>query len=507
MAASHVIKVKLDLETQKFSQEMDSFGTKLSGFGKKFALGAAALGGGAIVAFQALSPMIDAASDLSEEVSKAETIFGPGSKAVADFAETAAKGAGMSKRAATEYANTFGQFGKAAGLGGDDLAAFGTEFTQLAADLASFNNLSVEEAAQKLSSGLAGEAEPLRQMGILFNAADVEAKGLEMGLGGLNGKLTDQEKILARQALIFEKTTDAQGDFARTSDGLANQQRIMAAQWENVQIAIGTKLLPVMLTVVTWINEKMIPALSDFGNWLETEIPAAVEAMKGILMPTWVAIQTAGEGAFRALSLSLAVLKGDWNQVGVDLGTLWDLHWKSITAIQTASLNTMLTAFGGFGGDMLIITGQIVSGIIGAFEGAGTWLYEAGKAILTGLWDGMKAQFEEVAGWVKGLGGWFIENKGPPAKDAVLLVNNGELIMKGLGMGMQRGFQSDVVPLLTGVTAGIPSTVGARSAPAVAAPAATPSFNLYVDGVKLAQAVADGSRRAGGIPLKLTGAR
>ena len=138
-------------------------------------------------------------------------------------------------------------FGKAAELGGDDLSSFAAELVTTAADVASFNNLTTGEAIEKLSAGLRGSSEPLQSLGILINAAQVEAKALDMGLGDVNGTVSEGNKILARQALIMEAlgSQGALGDFAATSDGLANTSRILQARLKDVGITIGQALLPV----------------------------------------------------------------------------------------------------------------------------------------------------------------------------------------------------------------------------------------------------------------------
>ena len=129
------------------------------------------------------------------------------------------------------------------------LKAFEGEILNLRADkqLLEQDKLELSEAIEKLSAGLRGSNEPLQSLGILINAAQVEAKALEMGLGDLNGEVSEGNKILARQALIMEAlgSQGATGDFAKTSDGLANQQRILAARLKDVGITIGQQLLPV----------------------------------------------------------------------------------------------------------------------------------------------------------------------------------------------------------------------------------------------------------------------
>ena len=235
----------------------------LEGVGKKaqFALKKAALPATAALAglAAAAGPAISAASDLGENLSKVGVIFGDSAKEIEDFASTAATKLGQSKNAVLQAAGTFGTFGKAAGLGGKDLATFSNDFTALASDLASFNNTTPEEAINAIGSALRGESEPLRQYGVLLNDAKLKAAALELGIYDGSGALTDQQKILAAQKVIYDETGDAQGDFARTSDGLANSQRQLSAQMQDLQVSIGQALLPVV--------EAILPLVKDFAQW------------------------------------------------------------------------------------------------------------------------------------------------------------------------------------------------------------------------------------------------
>jgi hypothetical protein len=223
------------------------------GKANKFAAaGLGALAAGAVSA-------VKAASDMAEAQSKVNVIFGEGSKEIAAFAKTASDKIGQSKQAVFDAAGTFGTFGKAAGLSGTNLAKFATGFSGLASDLASFNNSTPEEAIAAIGSGLRGEAEPLRRFGILLNDATLKAAALELKIYDGSGALTDQQKILAAQKVIFEQSTDAQGDFARTSDGLANSQRTLSAKLADTQAAIGQGFLPVV--------EAVLPLLKTFADW------------------------------------------------------------------------------------------------------------------------------------------------------------------------------------------------------------------------------------------------
>jgi hypothetical protein len=206
--------------------------------------------------------VVQSASDLNESISKSNVIFGSSAKAIQAWAATADQALGLSQTAALEAAGNFAILGQSAGLTGKDLATFSTDLTGLAADLASFNNTSTDEAITALAAGLRGESEPLRRFGVLLSENAVQAKAMEMGLAATAKELTDQDKVLARNALILEQTTLQQGDFARTADGAANQQRILAAEIENSRAAIGEGLLPaykdllgVLVNVADWAGK------------------------------------------------------------------------------------------------------------------------------------------------------------------------------------------------------------------------------------------------------------
>lgn len=201
-----------------------------------------------------LGPAIKAASNMEESLSKVNVVFGKGARDVEKFASSAAKNLGQSKQAVLEAAGVFGTFGKAAGLAGTDLAVFSNDFTQLATDLASFNNTTPEEAVQAIGAALRGEAEPLRRYGVLLNDATLKQEALTLGIYDGKGALTAQQKILAAQAAIYKQTGDAQGDFMRTSDGLANSTRTLSATFKDLQAKFGAAFLEQAKTATQNIN-------------------------------------------------------------------------------------------------------------------------------------------------------------------------------------------------------------------------------------------------------------
>jgi phage-related protein len=202
-----------------------------------------------------------AASELNEAANKAQVVFGPAVKGIEELAATSAKSFGIAKADALGYAGTLGTILTASGLSQDAAAGMSGDLVKLAADLASFNNIPIDQALEKLRSGLVGEAEPMRTVGVLLSAAAVEEKAYAMGIAETGAALTEGQKVQARYALILEQTATAQGDFARTSEGDANQARIQAARWADVSAAIGQKVLPVKMALSKVMLNQVIPGV------------------------------------------------------------------------------------------------------------------------------------------------------------------------------------------------------------------------------------------------------
>ena len=248
MAAGKTLTVYLAADLKNFNKNMGEGEKRLTGFGKGLdklttpAIIAATVAAGAFAAKLA-GEAIGAASDLIETQNKVAVIFGSSSRAILDFGENAVSSLGQTQTQALNASATFAQFGKAAGLSGNDLVGFSTELVTLSADLASFNNSTPEQAITAIGSALRGESEPLRNFGVLLDDATLRARAMEMGIYKGAGALTQQQKVLAAHQEILAQTTDAQGDFERTSAGLANTQRILTAAIEDAKAEIGEGLI------------------------------------------------------------------------------------------------------------------------------------------------------------------------------------------------------------------------------------------------------------------------
>ena len=284
------------------SKDVDGFAGKIGDFSKKAALAfAAAAAAAGAMAIKIGVDAVKAASDLGETISKVNVLFGETAKDIEKFADGAAASLGQTKQQALDAAATFATFGKSAGLSGKDLGKFSTDFVKLASDLASFNNTSPEQAINAIGSALRGEAEPLRAYGVLLDDASLKQSALSLGIINTTKEaLTPQQKVLAAQALIYQQTGAAQGDFARTSNGLANQTRILTAQLENAKVTIGEALLPIVLKLATFFSENVIPivqkvseAFGSKADGLGGTLSDVAEIIKNFVQPIFEGFKSA----------------------------------------------------------------------------------------------------------------------------------------------------------------------------------------------------------------------
>lgn len=349
-----------------------SWKTTAASLGKSFTSVGAGLTAGVTLPLGAAAFAITGmASDLAETHAKTGEIFGTMSDEVIAWSKTTAQSMGQSQQTALDAAATFGIFGKAAGLTGEDLADFSLDFAALASDLASFNNTSPEQAIDAIGAALRGESEPLRAYGVLLDDASLRQEALKLGLIETTKEaLTPQQKVLAAQALIYAQTTVAQGDFARTSDGLANSQRILTAKMKDLGTELGVVLLPLAQKLVEWITKAV--------NWF------------GDLSPTMQRTIVIVGGLAAALGPVLLVL-------------------GSIISAVTA-LAPLLAAIGAVVGVILSPIGLLVAGIAAVVLGLGllvkAWTSDWG-GIQTKTKDAIKWIADGISGLWKGIGDWF----------------------------------------------------------------------------------------------------
>lgn len=230
---------------------------------------------------------IQVASDLQEVQNVVDVTFGSMAQDVNEFASNSIKQFGLSELSAKKYASTMGAMLKSSGLTGQAVTDMSIEVAKLTADMASFYNLSGEEAFTKIRSGLSGETEPLKQLGINMSVANMEAYAMSQGIKTAWKEMNQAEQTMLRYNYLLSVTGDAQGDFARNSGSWANQIKLLKEQWQEFMSLIGKALIEILLPIVKFLNralELLINVTKEIGKiyTMITGKNAAVEANNNI---------------------------------------------------------------------------------------------------------------------------------------------------------------------------------------------------------------------------------
>lgn len=427
---------------RKAERDVEDSGRRLTTSFSGMATRAAGLAAAAFAGFGAVSffkGAITGASDLNESISKVEVVFGDAAGKVREFAKGAADGLGVSTNEALAAAGTFGNLFRAIDLTQGKSAEMSTRLIKLASDLASFNNSNPQEVLDALRSGLVGETEPLRRFGVNLNEARIQAEALRMGLTktavdqrkvaiettqlaeaqrnynetvgkhgkasqeaanalaavtsaeialenaaeGSKGELDAAAKAQAAYSLILKDTTLAQGDFERTSDGLANRQRKLAARFKDLRDSLGSRLLPIAVRFAEVLERNIGPAmekLADIGRLIDRNVIPPLRSFFGFAKEM---AQTFREGGF-----------------GAAFGLMVDEIQERIPAIR-AALQAVLRAIGGW------ITGTAIPYLRQQFP---VWA----RAFWEWIKDVAPPALRALGRWLQDVGAW-LGSTGLPA--------------------------------------------------------------------------------------------
>ena len=297
------------------------------------------------------------ASDYEESLNKVRVSFGESSKSVEDFAKTTLTSFGIAEGSALEMAGLFGNMATSMGITQKDAAKLSTEMVGLAGDMASFNNVPLDQVQTALNSIFTGEAEPLKRFGINMLESSLASFALSEGITKSVKSMTDAEKISLRYAFVLDRTKNAQGDFSRTSDSASNQMRIFQESTKQLAASFGQVLIPAITPIINGVNNLL-------------------QKMQGLSSETKTTIVV-----FAAIAAALGPALIVFAQI-----------YKSVGLLQIAfvRLGVLLSGGGGIVAAMTAITGPIAIGI---------------AALATGIyliyknWDLVKASLVDVVNY------------------------------------------------------------------------------------------------------------
>lgn len=419
---------------------------------------------------------IELASNLSEVQNVVDVTFGNMAEDVNNFAKSAITSLGMSELSAKKFTSTMGAMLKSSGLAGQQMLTMSKGVTTLAGDMASFYNLSQEMAFDKIRAGLAGETEPLRQLGINMSVANLQAYALSKGIQGNISDMSQAQQTLIRYNYLMSVSKDAQGDFARTSGSWANQTRILSEQFKSFQAVMGQGFINILTPVLGMLNSliaKLMVAAQYFKAFTEliTGQKAATQAaisastdMSGAAGGMGDAIKKAGKAAkgsisgfdeLNVISQDTAGAMDDIAGLGGDIAGM-DMAAGATTpdlSIDPSVLQPIQTVL-----DTIKTTAsEIVGFLSNAF---GPPLQQAINAVIPSLvsWkNALAGAFADIATLGEPLKKWFLNDLVPFWQKEIVLMGN---ILGGLldsGAKVFTDLKNAIMPVLKAiVTDGLP---------------------------------------------------
>lgn len=243
---------KVNSATESLQKRMANIGNKMKDIGKSLSLRITAplvAAGTAAVKF---------ASDMTETLGKTEVTFGEEAESVKKWAQTSITQMGLASQSALDSAALFGDMATGMGMSRKEAAKMAMNLTQLGADLASFKNISNDVAKTALKSIFTGETESLKNLGVVMTEVNLQEFARSQGIRKSISKMKEQEKIMLRYQYVLARTTNAQGDFARTNMNTANQMRMFTENLKQIGDQLGQILIPYVTKALQTINSWLV---------------------------------------------------------------------------------------------------------------------------------------------------------------------------------------------------------------------------------------------------------
>lgn len=216
---------------------------------------------------------VNFSSDMQEAINKVEVAFGGAADSVKEWSSTTLNSIGLAQGTALDMAALFGDMATSMGYSQDAAAQMSMALVNLAADLASFKNIGIDQASTALKSIFTGETESLKELGVVMTQANLEAYALAEGYTTAYTAMDQAQQVAVRYQYVLANTQNAQGGFARTSDSTANQLRIFRESLKEAAATAGDELLPVITPIIGKLNE----LIQTFGDLDEGTQKAVVQ--------------------------------------------------------------------------------------------------------------------------------------------------------------------------------------------------------------------------------------
>ena len=285
--AEKTLSIKLSLNDKQFQSSLKKSLRSLKRFGNQMKQTGRNLSTGITLPVLGLGvASAKLASDFEESLNKVNVAFGHSSIVIQDFAKTTLKSFGIAEGSALEMASLFGDMATSMGLSQEEAANMSKTLVGLAGDLASFKNIGIDQAQTALAGIFTGETETLKRLGIVMTEASLKSFALSKGLDANVKSMTQAQKVALRYRFILNSTGNAQGDFARTSDGVANTTRSVTESLKELGKEVGVIILPVtkkLLAIAKSITNGF-RKLSDENKELAVTLIALAAAIGPILI-------------------------------------------------------------------------------------------------------------------------------------------------------------------------------------------------------------------------------
>lgn len=289
-----------------------------------------------------ISTGIEAASDLDEIQNVLDSAFGDSAEAVNDWATTVASAYGLTELQAKQYSSTLGAIFSGMNITGVQAVTMSEQMAQLTGDMASFYNLDHEVAFEKIKSGLTGETEPLKALGIVMNETNLSAFAMSQGITTAYSAMSESDKVILRYNYLINQTSLAHGDFAKTQDSYANVSASMENNMTSLSATLGAQLLPVLTQVKVAFNgllENLSPVVELIGKLVGGMITTLVNMITPVIEIIKVLLATL-KPVITMLNDILDVVLSVVGKIGTGLTTLVTLFAEKMGIIQDSTKKT-----------------------------------------------------------------------------------------------------------------------------------------------------------------------